>query len=496
MAFAYVDEWASEGELKMNPKLFISYSWSNSDHEQWVLDLATELRTEYSVDVILDKWDLKEGHDAHAFMEQMVRDDNIKKVLLICDKKYAEKANNRTGGAGTEAQIISSEIYSEQKQDKFVAVIRERDDDNKPYVPIYYSSRIYIDLSNDDLYANEFEKLLRWIYDKPLNEKPIVGGKKPSFLENNASVIKLSTTSRFRAAIDTVKNHKLTAKAFVREYLELLSQELDKLRITSSEISDDDIVNSIDDFILYRNQAIELFVTLSVHNDSLDTAMLVHRFFESLIPYLHPNYEISSTYSTWSFDNFKFIIHELFLYAVAVFLKYEKFEFANYLVSNGYYFYNPSEIKNMHSFVIFWDSIESLEYRNQKLQLNRTSLKSDMLKERSNGLGINFSHVMQADFILFLRSNFDYVNGLSSNRWCPDTLMYSFNSRRSFEIFARCKSKIYFEKVKTILGIDNKNELLNLFSKFNKGELYLPTWNYHTIAPDLLAGIDDIATVK
>ena len=49
------------------PKLFISYSWSSPDHEQWVVKLATELR-ESGIDVILDKWDLKEGHDAHAFM--------------------------------------------------------------------------------------------------------------------------------------------------------------------------------------------------------------------------------------------------------------------------------------------------------------------------------------------------------------------------------------------------------------------------------------------
>lgn len=42
------------------PKLFISYSWSSPEHEQWVVDLAAELR-ESGVDVILDKWDLKEG---------------------------------------------------------------------------------------------------------------------------------------------------------------------------------------------------------------------------------------------------------------------------------------------------------------------------------------------------------------------------------------------------------------------------------------------------
>ena len=89
-----------------NPKLFISYSWSNPEHEQWVIALAIELR-ESGVDVILDKWDLKEGHDAILFMEKMVTDPEIKKVVMVCDRIYAEKADDRSGGVGTETQIIS-----------------------------------------------------------------------------------------------------------------------------------------------------------------------------------------------------------------------------------------------------------------------------------------------------------------------------------------------------------------------------------------------------
>jgi len=125
----------------VNPKLFISYSWTNSDHEAWVLRLATDLR-ESGVDVVLDKWDLREGHDAHAFMEKMVTDPEIRKVILICDKVYAEKADGRAGGVGAEAQIISPEIYSRQDQEKFVAVLKERDENGKPYLPVYYRSRI------------------------------------------------------------------------------------------------------------------------------------------------------------------------------------------------------------------------------------------------------------------------------------------------------------------------------------------------------------------
>ncbi|WP_159688489.1 SEFIR domain-containing protein, partial [Cognatazoarcus halotolerans] len=92
------------------PKLFMSYSWSSPTHEQWVIDLATELR-ESGIDVILDKWDLKEGHDAISFMEQMVTNSEIKKVAIVSDQTYAAKADGRAGGVGTETQIISKEVY-------------------------------------------------------------------------------------------------------------------------------------------------------------------------------------------------------------------------------------------------------------------------------------------------------------------------------------------------------------------------------------------------
>jgi hypothetical protein len=149
------------------PKLFVSYSWTSPDHEAWVLNLATDLR-ESGIDVIFDKWDLKEGHDAHAFMEKMVTDPKVNKVLLICDKAYVDKTDGRTGGVGTEAQIISGEIYEKQSQDKFVAIVRERSSDGKAYLPVYYRSRIYIDFSDDTAYSEGFEKLLRSVYDQPL----------------------------------------------------------------------------------------------------------------------------------------------------------------------------------------------------------------------------------------------------------------------------------------------------------------------------------------
>ena len=45
------------------PKIFISYSWSS---DALVLELANRL-VFHGVDVVLDKWDLKEGNDKYEF---------------------------------------------------------------------------------------------------------------------------------------------------------------------------------------------------------------------------------------------------------------------------------------------------------------------------------------------------------------------------------------------------------------------------------------------
>lgn len=160
------------------PKVFISYSWSS---DRLVLELAQRLIS-HGVDVVLDKWELKEGQDKYAFMERCVNDPDITKVLIICDRVYAQKANNRTGGVGDETVIISGEIYGKMKQEKFIPIIAERDDEGNEYLPAYIKTRIYIDLSDTIKYEEQYEKLLRNIYEKPQLVKPKLG-KRPEWLD-------------------------------------------------------------------------------------------------------------------------------------------------------------------------------------------------------------------------------------------------------------------------------------------------------------------------
>jgi len=149
---------------KLLPKVFISYSHTSQKHVDVVIGLAESL-TEDGVIVIMDKTHLKEGDDIQAFMERMITDSSISHVLVVSDKGYCEKANNRLGGVGTEAQIISPELYSTTEQRKFLPIVLP-DEDGTVYLPVFLRNRLYINLSNGQHYLQEYQKIIDIIFGR------------------------------------------------------------------------------------------------------------------------------------------------------------------------------------------------------------------------------------------------------------------------------------------------------------------------------------------
>lgn len=471
-----------------NPKLFVSYSWSSPDHEQLVINLATELR-ESGVDVILDKWDLKEGHDAVAFMEQMVTNKDIKKVAIICDEKYALKADGRAGGVGTETQIISKNVYENQVQEKFVAVVCGKDAEGRPFLPTYYKSRIYIDLTEADKYAENFERLLRWIFDKPLYVKPEIG-RTPDFL-SEGNHVSLGTTAIFKRCVDALKSQKTYAAGAFDEYCQLFSENLERFRLSNvSGEFDEAVVKSIEEFLPYRNEIIQLFVVIAQYSPSEELVQRTHRLLESLILYMSRPQNVSQ-YREWDYDNFKFIVHEIFLYALAILLKSDRLQQANYLLQQPYYVAGNSEYGRdvMVSFTVFRNYMRSLEHRNNRLNLRRLSLRADLLKQRCTGVGIDFRYLLQADFVAFMRAELD-----GKDDWWPETLLYLGHFGGQFEIFARSVSKSYFDKSKVLLNITKPADLEPLLQSYKDGSRRLPRWEMNRVNPAVLLGFEHLAT--
>jgi TIR domain len=261
------------------PKVFISYSWTSNEHQQWVLDLATALR-DNGVDAILDKWDLKEGHDAITFMERMVNDESVEKVIIILDRRYAETANDRKGGVGTETQIITPQIYASADQNKFVGVASEVGADGKPFKPAYYAARIHIDLSNEDTYAENFDQLLRWIFNKPAYPKPSLG-KPPEFLKEES--VLLPTRSHAQRVVNLLRSASPAALGALVEYFDNLSENFGMLRIkdpTGPEF-DEEVLKSISAFLPYRDEFVGVVTAVAksaLPSEEFVTAL--KRFFE------------------------------------------------------------------------------------------------------------------------------------------------------------------------------------------------------------------------
>ncbi len=474
------------------PKVFISYSWSSAPHIEWVVGLATLLR-ENGADAHLDKWDLKEGHDAYAYMERMVSDPAVTKVVMICDEAYANKANKRAGGVGTEAQIISPELYKKTEQDKFVAIVREKDSEGNPFVPTFYGGRIHIDMSDEELFAENFEQLLRWIYGQPLYPKPTLGSA-PRFLELQSGAV-VGNPNKQRLAIRALQNGQTNAAIFVEDYLDTFIGSMENLRLTPAEATDEDVWQSIEDFLPAKNEISELFGILARtgFSEALD-AMLV-RFFERVGQLQHRPESVTRS-RNWDWDNFKFAATELFLTASAKLIRYERFETLNALLSAQYYVRGghggQGEIRPFTSLNY---GLEALEYRNKRLKLNRISLTADLLRKRCEGSGLELSELIQADLMLYFRETADsFLNNEQFTRpWRAHTLIFAGYDGAT-EKFLRATSRSYFKKMMPALGLESLDQFQEIVGAIKTRKVQLPPEDYGRPNVLELLNADNVAT--
>lgn len=152
------------------PRIFISYSHDSSEHKQWVLRLATDLRAN-GVDVTLDQWDLKLGQDVTVFMQQSITESD--RVLLICSDGYVRKADAGSGGVGFERLIVTAELVQNIDTKKFVPLVRNNTATKK--IPAFLGPRLYIDFNIDNEYAAKMEELLCELHGAPALVKPTLG---------------------------------------------------------------------------------------------------------------------------------------------------------------------------------------------------------------------------------------------------------------------------------------------------------------------------------
>lgn len=475
------------------PKIFISYSWSS---DALGLELAQRL-VSHGIEVVLDKWELKEGQDKYAFMERCVNDVEITKVLIICDKTYAQKADDRTGGVGDETVIISSEIYGNMKQEKFIPIIAEKDEDGKPYVPTYIKTRIYIDLSDLDKYEIEYEKLLRNIYEKPQFVKPKLG-KKPEWLdEEKENLFPLKDLIHQIRGSNTENKKKKCISRFQTAYIELLKEYFEKG--VKPERAYEIFLNTKP----MRDVFLD-FVEAIAETDK-DYAEILAEYFERMYNQLNciktfePN---ASSASDDDLDVFRNIIWELFV-CIIVFMRHVKDYMAINIMLTYTYFLETSifggNVKP-NNYTAFRHHSRVIEeyYKTQLNMKNKYTIMGDVIcNQREKRPIYTGTSIAEADLFLYQVCNaYDLVDNEQSwgTYWFPTCYVYA----NSMPIeWVKMKSCRFCEKMMILFGVRNLDELKRVVGKctYDDRMKYSGSWN---AAPAILnyIKVEEIGTLS
>ena len=135
---------------------FISYSWDDDAHCDWVRALAKRLRAD-GVDVSIDRWVTVPGDQLTAFMEGAIRENQF--VVIICTPRYKHRSDNRVGGVGYEGDIMTAEIMTSQNHRKFIPVLRKGNWSEA--APSWLVGKYHVNLSTEPYSERDYEDLVR-----------------------------------------------------------------------------------------------------------------------------------------------------------------------------------------------------------------------------------------------------------------------------------------------------------------------------------------------
>lgn len=476
------------------PKIFISYAWESSD---LVLELAQRL-VSHGVDVVLDKWDLKEGQDKYAFMERCVNDSEITKVLIICDKAYAQKANERTGGVGDETVIISSEIYGNTKQEKFIPIIAERDEEGQPYVPTYIKTRIYIDLSNQETYEVEYEKLLRNIYEKLQFVKPKLG-KRPEWIDDaKTDFFPIKDLIRQIRGSNTDAKRRSCISRFQTEYIATLKSYYEKG------------ANSERQYELFLNTKIirDIFLDFVevISETECNYAEVLADYFETMynqltcIKTFEPK---AGSASDDDLDVFRNLMWELFI-CVIVFMRHTKdYSAINTMLTHTYFLettiFGGAIKQNNYTAFRHHSRVVEERYKPSTDMKNKFTLMGDTICNQREKLPIFTSEaIAEADLFLYQVCN-AYELAEGENSWCesywfPTCYVYAKNAPIEW---MKMKSRQYCQKMMVLFGVSSLEELKSVVGKcvYNREMKYSGSWD---AAPAILSyvKVEEIGTLN
>ncbi len=454
----------------MTPKVFISYSWTSPGHQALVKQWADQLIAD-GVDVVLDIYDLKEGHDKYAFMERMVRDEGVTHVLVVSDKAYSEKADARKAGVGTESQIISREVYERVNQSKFIPIVCEVDEKGNPFLPAFLKSRIWIDFTTPEAANENWEQLIRVLYGKPFHQKPRLG-KAPVYVADDSALPSSPAISKYNALKQAILHGKSGLAFYRTDFLKACIDFGDSLRVRERPN-----VDSLGEKVLA-----DCGLLKQVRNHITDWALLeatvipAPEFSETLVEFLERLRELKARppeLNSWNdawFEAHSLFVYETFLYIIAALMKANAYEVLHDVFTSHYLLAETERYgdESFGTFDCFYGHSETLQILAPEGQ-HLYSPEAELIKRQADRDDLSFSSIIEAELLVFLM-----ILLTPNARWYPGTLHYA-PYRRPFPFFLRATQHKGFKKLSIVTGIDNAD---NLRAAVKEGHERLGTSNW------------------
>ena len=445
-----------------HPKVFISYAWGSEDYRLKVRSFATDLMGN-GIDVLLDQWSLKEGNDTYAFMEQSVTDATITNVLILLDPVYEKKANERHGGVGTETQIISPEIYNKVKQEKFLPVVFERGENGEIPKPQYLKTMLHFDLSQEEKYDSEYQRLVKRLYGIEIVEKPELG-KKPSWLEEKSMI-----PTKTRTGYECLKQRKSDniKKDEYRNFLSVVKEKIINFSKDELEtsVSADGYIALYADTKLYRDD----FLHLLKYSLYVPEA---YKIIASVMEEICVEIKYKDGYEG---EVMRTLLHEIFIYVVAFYLKNKNSDAVSYILSKTYFVSNHGYNEDQ-SFDVFYNHNENLDRAvSKKDGKNYYSGTANYWINNINVEVCNKNEFVFADIFCHNASMF-VENYTKEWFWFPITYIYdrAEYGNSLFRQFAiRLKSKEHLQEATKIMGFTDtevfKRKYIEIERKMKEG---------------------------
>lgn len=441
-------------------KVFISYCHTSPEHKNRVLRIATQL-VENGIDVAIDAWDLKPGMDLFDFMEGMVKSEDIDKVLVLSDNEYVLKADNREGGVGAEAQILTPEVYENVKQTKVIPVAMSMDGEGMPARPKYLRSRLYIDFSTPDTQLKNYDQLVRAILDQPVSKKPVLGVLSDRYKGNSEISTQSATLAQLEAALES--NNTLWKKS-LNNLIIVVLKEIEVI-FNNETKTHDELISVLADSANLRNVVIRSINLLIIAGREEEAFRLVVSVLEGALPNRGTGHRMPH-----GKDHYGHFLHILFLEIVACITQQRFYALLHRIISRKYIFKDHNNYwqkVDRDIFYFYGDLIDS--WNNSKKEKHHIP-NAHLHHEGRGESDIMFTEYSQADFLLFVQR----VVSEKHPFWYPVTLTYCGYSD-SYEIFIRADEAEIKEGLMTLFQAGSMHELVDKWNaslqEFSDGAL-------------------------